>query len=59
MGFLVKILLFYLAFRLIWSFFSKGNRIKNSRGKREGDEPIKRYNTQGEVIEDADFEDVP
>jgi len=56
-GLLVKLLLFYLAIKVAWSIFSKGNRIQNSQ-RTKPKESVGRYQSEGETIEDADYEEV-
>ena len=53
----VRIALIYLVIRLVLSFFSKGSTIPDSN-KKKSKEQIKRYNTKGEKIEEADFEEI-
>ena len=54
---LVRIAFIYLVIRLVWSFFSKGSKILGSNKKKSEDQ-IKRYDTKGEKIEEADFEEI-
>lgn len=57
LGLLVKLLLFYLAIKMAWSIFSKGNRIQDSQ-RTKPKESVGRYQSEGESIEDADYEEV-
>ena len=57
LGLLVKLLLFYLAIKLAWSLFSKGTRLSGSEPKGPK-EPVRRYQSEGEIIEDADYEEM-
>ena len=54
---LLLLLIIYVIYKLIWPLFSKGSNILGSNKKKPG-ESIKRYNTKGEQIEEADFEEI-
>jgi len=53
----VRIALIYLVIRLVWSFFSKGSNILGS-SRKKSEEHIKRYDTKGKKIEEAEFEEL-
>ena len=56
-GLLVKILVFYLIIRIGFSIFSSKNRIsKGTQNNKKKSE--KRYQSGGDSIEEADFEEV-
>ncbi len=56
-GLLVKLFPFYLAVKMVLSIFSKGNRIQDSQ-RTKPEESVGRYQSEGESIEDADYEEV-
>lgn len=54
----VRLFLLYLGIKLLWSLFSNGKKGVRSQQTRS-QKPVERYHQKGEVIEDADFEEVP
>lgn len=54
---LLLFLIIYVIYKLIRSLFSKASNILGSN-KKKPEESIKRYNTKGEKIEEADFEEI-
>ncbi len=54
---LIRVFLVYFIIKMVWSFFSKEKGLpgsKQSKRKRS----IKRYRSDGDTIEDADYEDI-
>ena len=54
---LLLLLMIYLMYKLIRPLFSKAANILRSN-KKKPEEQIKRYDTKGEKIEEADFEEI-
>ncbi len=54
---LFRLFIIYLVIKIFWSLFSKGINIFGSK-QRKPKEPIKRYESDGETIEDAEFKEV-
>ena len=57
LAFFARVVIIYLIIRFIWSLFSKGSGFLGTKQKKPK-ESIKRYNANGEKIEDADFEEI-
>ncbi len=57
LAFLVRIFLVYFAIKMVWSFFAKEKGLPGSKQSQQK-ESIKRYQSDKDTIEDADFEDV-
>ena len=54
---LFLLLIIYLLYKVIWPLFSKGANILGSHKKRP-EEQVKRYDTKGEKVEEAEFEEL-
>lgn len=57
LGLLLRVLVFYFIIRFLFSLFSKKG-IGTNRDRSIKKEPVKRYKSQGDSIEEADFEEV-
>lgn len=52
-----RIFFIFLVVKIVWSmFFKPANILKESKFKKKNS--IKRYKSNGEIIDDADFEDI-
>jgi hypothetical protein len=54
---LVRLLLLYLAVKVIWSLIA-GSKNTTTRKQTKASKPAQRFNTNGHTIDDAEYDDI-